>query len=188
MGSQGTIDDLVLADIEGDNVGIPFTKSHPLCDSDAASSPGPEPRANFPSMWPFGQQGRFALDQEDQGENGSGRENGEARRIDRSHNIGADYSSQSSDSSSSDEDDVGGFGAGIEKAGSGSGLGKGKRRRPSTTEAVRRTSLEDDDEDEVELFTGKPNEDKDSVEAKHQSHEVEMQGVEGSSSDHVHGA
>ena len=131
-------------------------------------------RQNFPSMWPFG---------------GPLKSNGEQRgdvwgeeAYDRSHFRGAhaDVDSQSSDEDSDDEYTSGKF---------GNGQGGGKRRLSVTTEAKRRVSLDDDDEDEVvhvgmseaasEVDSGKVvgEGDEELVEIQHAEMQVERESV-----------
>jgi hypothetical protein len=134
-------------------------------------------RASFPSMWPFSNN---ILNSHSTGAKsfavGHQHEKG-----DRNHFRGADDNVQSSDDNDSDSDEDGYGGSGREFGGDG----QGKRRLSVTTEAKRRTSLEDDDEDEV-VHVGMAEEaepktsegdDGELVEIQH----AEMQGVEGQS-------
>lgn len=154
----------------GKNVGNPDTSSTSNSHSSTSTSThkGGAIRASFPSMWPFGANNilssgpkTFAVGYD----------------TDRSHFRGADDNMQSSDDSDDSDED----GCGREFGGDGQG---GKRRLSVTTEAKRRTSLEDDDEDEVvhvAMAEAEPHveksgegDDGELVEIQH----AEMQGVE----------
>jgi hypothetical protein len=142
-------------------------------------------RANFPSMWPFGQNNRPSHDYEVSAayrEKEREREKARVRMnlpsgnpdITDQRNASGTHANedliQSSDDSGSsdDSDDEFATSAGIAGA-------KGKGRRPSTTEAKRRTSLEDDDEEEVVHVGRAPaGDDEELIEIQH----TEMQGVE----------
>jgi hypothetical protein len=163
------VEESLLHGSEDKNVGILSN------DSSTASSSYANPRATFPSLWPFGGIQR-----------GIGESNGWGVGVDgegysRSHIRGAKHTDdeQSSDEDSDDGYDSGKFG----------GDGQGRRRLSSTTEAKRRTSLEDDDEEDevlVHVAMEAPEEvkaealgdDEELVEIQH----AEMQGVEGEAS------
>lgn len=123
------------------------------------------PRATFPSLWPFGGKLRGSS------ESGSGSDEGQS-----GHFRGArtdDF--QSSDDEDSDEE----FGGSGKFGEDGQGGEGGRRRLSMTTQAKRRTSIEDEDEDEVvHVAMQKGVEDVDDeelVEIKH----AEMQGAGG---------
>lgn len=138
VGNEETIE---VVDGFDKNVGIP---SH---DTSTNHHHHKAIRANFPSMWPFGghqhnnNNKSFAVEG-----GGNGIRSSFADEL------------QSSDDDEDEEREFGGDGQG-----EGEGEGEGKRRLSVTTEAKRRTSLEDDDEEDGEL-----------VEIQH----AEMQGVE----------
>lgn len=129
-------------------------------------------RAGFPSMWPFG---------------------ATSPKLPGSHFRGSSDDANEDDVQSDDSDDSdGGYGHAVKERREGDeefGKGAGKRRLSVTTEAKRRTSLEDDDEDEVvhvsmaredieegNAHRGNSHADDDElVEIQH----AEMQGVEG---------
>ncbi|CAG8978978.1 hypothetical protein HYALB_00012261 [Hymenoscyphus albidus] len=99
-------------------------------------------RASFPSLWPFGN----SILSKGPNDFAVGSDGTAEYRSTRNHLRGAnanDGDLQSSDDSDDSDDGFGAAGFGGERH------GRGKRRLSSTTEAKRRTSLEDDDEDEV---------------------------------------
>lgn len=146
-------------------------------------------RASFPSMWPFGantspshKEPSFAVE--------SGAEDEKQGHFRGSSANGNDVQSDESDSSNSSDEELG-YGdrdsgrEGRETEFGSDGQG-GKRRLSVTTEAKRRTSLEDDDEEDgvvhVGMEVGKDvvgeregADDEELVEIQH----AEMQGVEG---------
>jgi hypothetical protein len=175
-GQQAPVDDLSL-DLEegnGRNNHVGISKSSTTT------------RANFPSLWPFGQNNRSSHEYEVSAayrEKERERERARVRMslssgnleiVDdgngRGTNANEDFTQSSDDSGSSDDsDDEFATSAGIAGA-----KGKGGRRL-STTEAKRRTSLEDDDEEEV-VHVGRAStgDDEELIEIQH----TEMQGVE----------
>lgn len=177
-GQQVPLDDLSL-DLEenGRNNHVGISKSSTIT------------RANFPSMWPFGQNNRSSHDyevsaayreKERERERARVRMNLSSGNLDIVHDRNASGTNanesftQSSDDSGSSDDSDDEFAT---RAGIAGAKGKGGRR-PSTTEAKRRTSLEDDDEEEV-VHVGRAaaGDDDELIEIQH----TEMQGVE---SDH----
>ena len=134
------------------------------------------PRAIFPSLWPFGGTQRTV---DGDGDGWGMGVDGEEYNKSRSHFRGANKANNNEQSSDEDSDEE--FGSGQF---GGDGQGEGSRRRLSvTTEAKRRTSLEDDDEDGVvhialevpeEVKTEGVGDDEELVEIQH----AEMQGVE----------
>jgi len=175
-GQQAPLDDLSL-DVEeesGRNNHVGISKS------------STNARANFPSMWPFGQKNRSSHDYEVSAayrEMERERERARVRmnlssgileiaygRNASETNANENFMQSSDDSGSSDDsDDEFASSAGIAGA-----KGKG-RRRLSTTEAKKRTSLEDDDEEEVvHIGRAAAGDDEELIEIQH----TEMQGVE----------
>jgi len=144
-------------------------------------------RASFPSMWPFGantspkghQGASFAVD--------GGRQDAEEQSHLRGSSAnGDDVQSDESDSSNSSDEELGYGDRERERETEFGSDGQGKRRLSVTTEAKRRTSLEDDDEEDgvvhVGMEVGKDSvsereggDDEELVEIQH----AEMQGVEG---------
>ena len=170
------------------NVGTPPAMSSNT--STSTTTPLGIGRASFPSMWPFGantspkghQGASFAVD--------GGRQDATEQEQDHFRGSSANgdgVQSDESDSSNSSDEDLG-YGdreRGDRETEFGSD-GQGKRRLSVTTEAKRRTSLEDDDEEDgvvhVGLEVGKEAvseregvDDEELVEIQH----AEMQGVEG---------
>lgn len=135
QGSDETVDEL----LGSKNVCIPVNSSDFASADDVVSgswNASGAGRTGFPFMWPFGNHSSksptFAVETGD----------------DRNHFRGAsaDHTEMQSSDSDSDEEAYGREG---EFGNDGqAGKGMGKRRLSVTTEATRRTSLEDDDEDE----------------------------------------
>jgi hypothetical protein len=131
------------------NVGIPNPASV-LSSSTSTTHPLGIGRASFPSMWPFGgnssPKGNFAVADESENHDGHDHFTGSSANID---------DVQSSDSDNSSDEEIGygdralggtDFGADGQEGFSGS-----KRRLSVTTEAKRRTCLEDDDDEDEEV-------------------------------------
>jgi hypothetical protein len=170
------------------NVGIPNPASV-ISSSNGTTHPLGIGRASFPSMWPFGSnspKGNFAVADESTNHDDQGHFTGFSANVD---------DVQSSDSDNSSDEEVG-YGdhalGGTDFGADGPEDFSGPKRRLSvTTEAKRRTILEDDDEDEevvhvamaeADAEAGKEAEkghaegdDEELVEIQH----AEMQGVEG---------
>jgi len=166
-----------------DNLGLDVEEENGRNNHVGISKSSTKTRANFPSMWPFGQITRSSHDyevsaayreKEREREKATVRMNLSSRNpdiTDRKHASGNQANQsfvQSSDDSGSSEDSDDEFAASAGIAGA-----KGKGRRPSTTEAKRRTSLEDDDEEVVHVGRA-PADDEELIEIQH----TEMQGVE----------
>jgi hypothetical protein len=176
------------------NVGIPPASSSST--STSTTAPLGIGRASFPSMWPFGastgpshknSSSSFAVERGTEGED----ENASHFKGDRSSANGNDVQSDESDSSNSSDEEPGYGDRDREgRENEFGGDGQGKRRLSVTTEAKRRTSLEDDDDEDgvvhVGLEVGKEiggererglegGDDEELVEIQH----AEMQGVEG---------
>ncbi len=175
-GQQAPLDDLTL-DLDGGDEG----NNHVGISKSSSNI-----RANFPSMWPFGQSNRSGhnyevsaayREKELEREKARVRMNfssGNPDTMDQrncSETKANEIVTQSSDDSESSDDSDDEF---TTSAGIAGAKGKGGRR-PSTTEAKRRTILEDDDEEEVVHVGRAPaGDDEELIEIQH----TEMQGVE----------
>ncbi len=144
---------------KGKNVNVGFPPASNMSSSNTSTTaPLGIGLASFPSMWPFGASSpshkgssksgtTFAVERETEDNSNNEHDNESHFRGERSSANGNNV--QSDDSSNSSDEELGYGDRRQGRENEFGGDGQGKRRLSVTTEAKRRTSLEDDDEEEV---------------------------------------